>query len=91
MKKYELSRSGANEYANDIEAYYYRQLEKYTLWDNGWISHFTIMLRDKWYNDEEFLSKLFKHAPYAIGRTLLYDSEGYMHALQKVGKEYWTN
>lgn len=94
MKKYELNYSGAMAYRNDLYKYYdgqcrsgkWRGMGGY----DGWISHFCLDLEMNLYKDVPFLRTLFTFEPYAIGRILLYDSEGYDRTMKKIHKKMET-
>lgn len=89
MKIYDSNRSGIMQYVHDIEEYAARKNTR----GDGWISSFTLdLLEAKWapFNDADFIKALLSIPAYVIARILLFDSEGYMHAIDKVRERMHT-
>lgn len=94
MKTYANDRSGIYRYSMDITNYYFNQVQKrrYSspLRDDGWISHFLFDLNEgkhKPFNDPRFIRSMLSIPAYVIARTLLYDSEGYTHAVERINSK----
>lgn len=73
----------ARAYADKLRDYYNRQSRHPYMW----LAMFAIELERQAnapYTDDSFLSALLMIKPHILGRILLYDAEGYIHAIDKV-------
>ncbi len=73
----------ARAYADKLRDYYDRQSRHPYMW----LKMFAIGLESQTYapyTDDSFLSALLMIKPHVLGRILLYDAEGYIHAMDKV-------